>query len=160
MPDRDGSRWAAGGSSLTAREMAKLGYLFLRGGTWDGEQIVTPEWVEAATAEAHDDGQCERLRLPVVDAPQVPRVHGPGALRADNLRQPGEGPGGRDPRAGAQPRSDLLLDRDVHRAGGPLEPAPDLAAPQLAVEHGVLAVDAARTFQVTFDACPLPSGGL
>jgi len=29
--------------------MAKIGYLFLRGGEWDGEQVVPQEWVEEAT---------------------------------------------------------------------------------------------------------------
>ncbi len=50
MPDRQGNALGGWGLSLTAREMAKLGYLFLRGGTWDGREIVTPEWVQAATA--------------------------------------------------------------------------------------------------------------
>ena len=51
MPGRDGVALGGWGLQLTAREMAKLGYLFLRGGAWDGEQIVTPEWVQAATAK-------------------------------------------------------------------------------------------------------------
>lgn len=46
---RDGIAFGGWGLSLTAREMAKLGYLFLRGGKWDGRQVVTPEWIEAAT---------------------------------------------------------------------------------------------------------------
>ena len=29
--------------------MAKLGYLFLRNGQWDGQQIVSSEWVKKAT---------------------------------------------------------------------------------------------------------------
>jgi CubicO group peptidase (beta-lactamase class C family) len=37
------------GLQLTPREMAKLGYLYLHGGQWDGRQIVSGEWVEAAT---------------------------------------------------------------------------------------------------------------
>jgi len=31
--------------------MAKIGLLFLRGGEWDGEQIVSREWVEEATSK-------------------------------------------------------------------------------------------------------------
>jgi CubicO group peptidase (beta-lactamase class C family) len=37
------------GLRLTPREMAKLGYLFLRNGQWDGQQIVSAQWVENAT---------------------------------------------------------------------------------------------------------------
>jgi CubicO group peptidase (beta-lactamase class C family) len=51
MPDRKGVALGGWGLSLTAREMAKLGYLFLRGGTWDGREIVTPDWVQAATTK-------------------------------------------------------------------------------------------------------------
>jgi CubicO group peptidase (beta-lactamase class C family) len=39
------------GLKLTPREMAKLGYLFLHEGRWDGQQIVSAEWVRAATQE-------------------------------------------------------------------------------------------------------------
>ena len=37
------------GLRLTPRDMAKLGYLYLRDGMWDGKQIVSAEWVERAT---------------------------------------------------------------------------------------------------------------
>jgi CubicO group peptidase (beta-lactamase class C family) len=37
------------GLQLTPREMAKLGYLYLNDGTWDGRQIVSSEWIKAAT---------------------------------------------------------------------------------------------------------------
>jgi len=33
-------------------DMAKLGYLYLKNGTWDGKQIVSPEWVAKST-ETH-----------------------------------------------------------------------------------------------------------
>ncbi len=32
-------------------DMAKIGYLMLRDGQWEGEQIVSPSWVEASTKE-------------------------------------------------------------------------------------------------------------
>jgi CubicO group peptidase (beta-lactamase class C family) len=38
-----------GDLSLHPRDMAKIGYLFLNKGRWDGEQIVPEEWVEEAT---------------------------------------------------------------------------------------------------------------
>ena len=37
------------GLHLTPREMAKLGYLFLHGGQWDGQQVVSAGWVAEAT---------------------------------------------------------------------------------------------------------------
>ena len=37
------------GLQLTPRDMAKLGYLYLHQGQWDGQQIVPAEWVQAAT---------------------------------------------------------------------------------------------------------------
>ena len=40
---------AGSGLALTARDMLKLGYLYLRGGEWDGEPIVSPDYAAAAT---------------------------------------------------------------------------------------------------------------
>lgn len=37
------------GLALTPRDMAKLGFLYLHGGTWDGTPIITPEFAAAAT---------------------------------------------------------------------------------------------------------------
>ena len=42
------------GLRLTPRDMAKLGYLFLNGGTWDGQQLVPADWVRTATAKHID----------------------------------------------------------------------------------------------------------
>jgi CubicO group peptidase (beta-lactamase class C family) len=41
-----------GGLSLRARDMAKIGLLFLNGGEWGGEQVISPSWVEEST-QAH-----------------------------------------------------------------------------------------------------------
>ena len=41
-----------GGLYLTPRDMARFGYLALHGGTWDGKEIVSPEWVTRST-ETH-----------------------------------------------------------------------------------------------------------
>ena len=35
---------------LTPRDMAKLGYLYLHKGLWDGQQVLSPAWVSAATS--------------------------------------------------------------------------------------------------------------
>jgi len=40
-----------GDMRLKPHDMAKIGYLFLNQGVWDGEQIVPAEWVQAATQQ-------------------------------------------------------------------------------------------------------------
>ena len=40
---------AGSGLELTPRDMAKLGFLYLHGGAWDGAAIVEPEYAAAAT---------------------------------------------------------------------------------------------------------------
>jgi CubicO group peptidase (beta-lactamase class C family) len=52
--DDDATR-GGGGLFLTPREMAKVGYLYLNRGVWDGEQIVDSAWVETST-RAHSSG--------------------------------------------------------------------------------------------------------
>ncbi len=47
--DAKGTSIGGWGLELTPRDMAKLGYLFLRKGQWEGRQIVSAGWVEAAT---------------------------------------------------------------------------------------------------------------
>ncbi len=42
---------ASGNLKLRPRDMAKFGYLFLNGGVWQGEQIVSQEWIEESTKE-------------------------------------------------------------------------------------------------------------
>lgn len=37
------------GLQLTPRDMARLGYLYLHDGMWDGDQLITPEYVEQST---------------------------------------------------------------------------------------------------------------
>ena len=44
----------SGGLHLTMRSMAKLGYLFLNNGTWDGHEIVSEEWVNNATSRHYN----------------------------------------------------------------------------------------------------------
>jgi len=41
-----------GGLYLEARDLAKIWYLFLKNGAWDGRQIVSPEWVKQSVAPA------------------------------------------------------------------------------------------------------------
>jgi CubicO group peptidase (beta-lactamase class C family) len=41
-----------GGLYLEARDLAKIWYLFLRNGSWDGRQVVTADWVKSSVAPA------------------------------------------------------------------------------------------------------------
>jgi len=43
-----------GGLYLEAEQLAKLGYLFLKGGMWDGRRVVSEEWVQRATSRVVD----------------------------------------------------------------------------------------------------------
>jgi CubicO group peptidase (beta-lactamase class C family) len=45
-----------GGIWMTPHDMAKFGFLYLNGGVWDGEQIVSSRWVEASTSSQIDAG--------------------------------------------------------------------------------------------------------
>ena len=47
--DAQGNSIGGWGLSLAPRDMAKLGYLYLHQGQWDGKQVVSKEWVKAAT---------------------------------------------------------------------------------------------------------------
>ncbi len=49
--DADGVAIGGWGLQLAPREMAKLGYLYLHEGEWDGQQIVPAAWVQQATRE-------------------------------------------------------------------------------------------------------------
>lgn len=46
LPDTEG------GLYLTSEDLAKLWFLFLRDGTWDGQEVVSPEWVRTSVAPA------------------------------------------------------------------------------------------------------------
>jgi CubicO group peptidase (beta-lactamase class C family) len=45
---------AEGGMYLRPRDVAKLWYLFLKNGAWEGKQIVSPEWVKESITPAFD----------------------------------------------------------------------------------------------------------
>lgn len=49
MRSPQGEVSAGSGLELTARDMLKLGYLYLRHGAWDGERLMAPEYAAAAT---------------------------------------------------------------------------------------------------------------
>jgi CubicO group peptidase (beta-lactamase class C family) len=56
--DAEGIPVGGWGLQLTPRDMAKLGYLYLRHGQWEGQQIVSSEWVANATrTHTETDGE-------------------------------------------------------------------------------------------------------
>ncbi|MDZ4698932.1 MAG: serine hydrolase [Rhodothermales bacterium] len=46
----DGETDTEGGLYLKTHDLARIGYLFLRGGEWEGKQIVSKAWVDKSTA--------------------------------------------------------------------------------------------------------------
>jgi CubicO group peptidase (beta-lactamase class C family) len=46
--DRGGVPIGGWGLSMTAQDMARFGYLYLREGDWQDQQVVSPEWVAAS----------------------------------------------------------------------------------------------------------------
>jgi CubicO group peptidase (beta-lactamase class C family) len=54
--DDDGYLIGESGLSLTARDMAKLGLLYLQRGRWDDRQIVSSDYVDDSTTKHNDGG--------------------------------------------------------------------------------------------------------
>ena len=50
--DPQGYHYGASTLRLSAQDLAKLGYLYLNGGRWDGKQVVPAEFVATATSPA------------------------------------------------------------------------------------------------------------
>jgi CubicO group peptidase (beta-lactamase class C family) len=48
--DRQGYHYGAAGPRLPVRDPAKFGYLYLNGGRWDVNQLISPNYVAAATS--------------------------------------------------------------------------------------------------------------
>ncbi len=46
----DGEADTEGGLYLTTHDLARIGYLLLREGEWDGEQVISREWVRTSTS--------------------------------------------------------------------------------------------------------------
>lgn len=46
--DPEGVNWGGWGLAISGYDLAKLGYLFLHQGEWDGQQIVSSAWVDAS----------------------------------------------------------------------------------------------------------------
>ena len=54
--DPQGYHFGGGALKLPARDLAKLGYLYLNGGRWDGTQVVPADYVRASTQPQSDPG--------------------------------------------------------------------------------------------------------
>jgi CubicO group peptidase (beta-lactamase class C family) len=52
--DNQGRNWGYNRIYLTPHDMAKIGFLFLHEGEWDGEQVISKEWVDEATMHRID----------------------------------------------------------------------------------------------------------
>ena len=57
----DGDNWASQALYMRPRDLAKIGKLVLNQGNWDGEQLISAEWIEQATSiqTSQYDGQPE-----------------------------------------------------------------------------------------------------
>jgi len=47
----NGQIHASGGLKFKARELVKIGLLFLKNGSWEGHQIITPGWIDKSQTE-------------------------------------------------------------------------------------------------------------
>jgi CubicO group peptidase (beta-lactamase class C family) len=47
--DPQGLTMGAGGLALRPRDMARIGYLYLRRGAWAGQQLLPPQWIDAVS---------------------------------------------------------------------------------------------------------------
>lgn len=50
-----GGHWG-GGMWISAYDQARFGYLFLRGGSWEGEQLISEEWIGMARTPTEANG--------------------------------------------------------------------------------------------------------
>lgn len=56
ITDGEGVAFVLGGLNMTTRDYARLGMMFLRDGAWNGQQILSTQWVtESTTASANTD---------------------------------------------------------------------------------------------------------
>ena len=71
--DETGREMAFGGVNLTARDFAKLGELYRRGGEWNGRQVLPADWVAASIVP---DAPHLEWGRPVIAGEQLPDGYG------------------------------------------------------------------------------------
>ncbi|MEN9644013.1 MAG: hypothetical protein RL238_682 [Actinomycetota bacterium] len=71
--DAEGREMAFGGLNLTARDFAKLGELYRRGGEWNGRQVVPAAWVAASIVP---DASHLEWGAPVIAGEHLPDGYG------------------------------------------------------------------------------------
>jgi len=54
MMSPKGRAWIGGGARMVPREMAKIGLLMLDGGVWEGQRLLSGDWIEKST---HKQGE-------------------------------------------------------------------------------------------------------
>lgn len=59
----DGETDTEGGLYLTTHDLARIGYLFLKNGNWDGKQIISEEWVKSSVTPIVKDVSPENDRV-------------------------------------------------------------------------------------------------
>ncbi|MEK3883696.1 serine hydrolase [Paenibacillus sp. PL2-23] len=57
MMDAKGTNTAGWGLTLTPRDMAKIGQLYLNGGSWNGKHILSSKWTQDSTTESSRWGE-------------------------------------------------------------------------------------------------------
>ncbi len=132
--DPQGISGGGAGLYMHQRDMAKIGYLYLRGGVWEGKQILPASWIEGVRKadvdmrETWGEGSLA-LRQPVLGDAGPGRLHG-GRLRpsADRCHPQARHRGG-DDRLGmfAARRAACRAGRataSIYRSASPLPPSP------------------------------------
>jgi len=56
QPDPCDIIWGSSGIRMRPRDMARFGYLYLKGGDWEGQQVVPAGWVKASTVSHIEAG--------------------------------------------------------------------------------------------------------
>ena len=119
-----------GGLYLRSHDIAKIAYLFLKNGMWDGKPIVQPEWVKASIAPS----------IPVGDGVEYGFKWWIYPYGSDGKRTAwgGSGLGGQRPIV--IPEHDLV----IVFTGWNLLPGQPSLSPRVAIDRIVAAVDASR----------------
>ena len=115
--DSQGLSIGGWGLQLTPRDMAKLGYLYLNGGIWDGRQIVSAQWVKTATQKHTGTDSELGYGYQWWTHPSLEGYAALGLYGQTIFVIPQVEPRHRDDGGGEQPRRDIQVDRELYRAG-------------------------------------------